>query len=417
MKYQAPRGTEDILPEESAQWQWLEGVFRSVCRLYGYKEIRTPTFEDTDLFVRGLGETSDAVNKEMYTFIDRGGRSITLKPEATAPVARAYVEHSLGHSGQISRLYYITPIYRYERPQKGRLRQSHQTGVELLGSSAPDADAEIIDLTVRFYKTLGLNEVNIKLNSLGMNECRAKYREALLNYSKNFIKDYPEDFRERCEKNPLRLLDSKDEKLKAFMMEAPLISDYFEHETKEHFGKLQELLIKLEIDFHLDARLVRGLDYYTKTVFEVQSKSLGAQNALCGGGRYDDLIEKCGGHPTPAVGVAMGIERALMVLRTSIDLSSFTETPLAFAVCLTDNRAEFWKIIQSLRDENLSIECDTESRSAKSQFRQADKSGAKFAIIIGDDELKNNQVKLKNLATGEETIEDKKIIKKKVQLS
>ncbi len=416
MKYQAPRGTEDILPEESAQWQWLEGVFRRVCRLYGYKEIRTPTFEDTELFVRGLGETSDAVNKEMYTFIDRGGRSITLKPEATAPVVRAYVEHSLGHAGQISRLYYITPIYRYERPQKGRLRQSHQTGVELLGSASPNADAEVIDLTVRYYKALGLDSVNIKLNSLGMNDCRTKYREALLNYSKDFIKDYPMDFRARCEKNPLRLLDSKDEKLQTFMVNAPLISDYYEPETKQHFEKLQDLLTKLEIDFHLDAKLVRGLDYYTKTVFEVQSESLGAQNALCGGGRYDNLIEQCGGSPTPAVGVAMGIERALMVLKTTNDLSSLAEAPLAFAVCLTDNQAEFWKIIQSLRDENLSIECDTESRSAKSQFRQADKSGAKFAIIIGDEELSNNQIKLKNLKTGEETIEDKQTIKKKVQL-
>lgn len=402
MRFQAPRGTRDVLPQEAHRWVHLEKTFRDICHLYGYSEIRTPTFEDTELFVRGVGEGTDIVSKEMYTFKDRAGRSLTLKPEGTAPVIRAYLEHSLGTPNQITRLFYITPIFRYERPQKGRLRESHQTGVELIGSGTPDADAEVIELTVRFYQTLGIRNISIKLNSLGEEECRKSYREALLEYARPHLRDFPEEFRARCEKNPLRLLDSKDPEVQKIVADAPPITRYYEKETIEHFESLQKLLNSLGITYEIDPKLVRGLDYYTKTVFEVQSEFLGAQNALCGGGRYDNLIEEYGGQPTPAVGVAMGIERALMVMET-LEIEKKVERLLdVFAVCLTENRIEFAKFVKFLRDSGISVVTDLEFRSAKSQFRQADKSGANYAVILGDEELEKGVVKVKDMRSGEE---------------
>jgi len=402
MRFQAPRGTRDILPEEAERWVYLEKVFREICYSYGYSEIRTPTFEDTELFVRGVGEGTDIVSKEMYTFKDRAGRSLTLKPEGTAPAIRAYLEHSLGNPNQITRLFYITPIFRYERPQKGRLRESHQTGVELIGSGTPDADAEVIELTVRFYRALGIRNISIQLNSLGEEECRKSYRRALLEYALPYLRDFPEEFRIRCEKNPLRLLDSKDPDVQKIIAEAPPIAQYYEKETIEHFESLQNLLTSLGISYKIEPKLVRGLDYYTKTVFEVQSEFLGAQNALCGGGRYDNLIEEYGGQPTPAVGVAMGIERALMVMETLEIGEPKARLPDVFAVCLTQNRIEFAKFVKTLRDSGLSVVTDLEFRSAKSQFRQADKSGANYAVILGETELMGGFVKVKDMKSGEE---------------
>ncbi len=402
MRFQAPRGTEDVLPGESEKWVWLEDAFRRVCRLYDYREVRTPTFEDTALFTRGIGEGTDIVNKEMYTFTDRGERSVTLKPEGTAPAIRAYVEHSLGAPGQISKLFYITPAFRYDRPQKGRFRESHQTGVELIGSASPDADAEVIELTVRFYDALGLKGASVKLNSLGEDECRARYREALLEFARPALNDVPADFRERCEKNPLRILDSKDPSLQKAMADAPAITDFLEDDSREHFETLCLRLEALGVAFEKDPRLVRGLDYYTKTVFEVQTASLGSQNSLCGGGRYDGLVKEIGGPDTPAVGVAMGIERALMSLEEIGAAPQISSAPDAFAVCLTSRRSEFAQILKRLRDGGMSVDADLDGRSAKSQFRQADKSGAALAIVIGDEELDAGLVTVKDLRSGTE---------------
>lgn len=401
MRFQAPRGTEDVLPGQTERWLWLEETFRRVCALYDYREIRTPTFEDTQLFHR-LGDGSDVVSKEMYTFKDRGDRSITLKPEGTAPAVRAYVENSIGAPGQITRLSYITPIFRYDRPQKGRYRESHQTGIELIGSAAASADAEVIGLTSRFYDQLGLDGLVVKVNNLGGKECRANYTQALLTFARPVLADASSEFRDRCEKNPLRLLDSKDEAIQSALADAPTIDGFLEPESKEHFAQLLAELDAVEVTYDVVPRLVRGLDYYSKTVFEVHSEALGAQSSLCGGGRYDDLIAECGGPPTPAVGVAMGIERALIALEELGRLPAESVGPTVFAICLTEDKPAFAKVVASLRDDGISVATDPEARSAKSQFRQADKAGAKLAVVIGDDELSTQTATVKHLATSEE---------------
>jgi histidyl-tRNA synthetase len=402
MRFQAPRGTEDILPGTSEAWVWLENRFRQECDLYGYREIRTPTFEDTALFQR-LGQGSDVVSKEMYDFLDRGGRSMTLKPEGTAPAIRAYIEHSLGGQGAITKLFYITPVFRYGRPQKGRLRESHQVGIELIGPGGPEADVEIIEFTSRFYRSLDLQDVVVSINSIGQVACRERYCDALLAFATPLLKDMPPEARLNYEQNPLRMLDTKDETLKARLLEAPDIGDYLEPESKTHFESVLAGLSALNVRYEVDKRLVRGLDYYTKTVFEVLSFALGAQSALCGGGRYDGLVRECGGADTPAVGVAMGIERALLVLADKGKVPSAAVAPGVFCVCLTENRLQFLKLLQAVRDRGLRAESDLDFRSAKSQFRQADKSGAEFAIVLGDDELAANVVTLRELSNGEES--------------
>jgi len=402
MRFQAPRGTEDVLPGQSERWLWLEETFRKVCELYDYHEIRTPTFEDTQLFHR-LGDGSDVVSKEMYTFTDRGDRSLTLKPEGTAPAVRAYIENSVGAPGQITRLSYITPIFRYDRPQKGRLRESHQTGVELIGSSSASADAEVIGLTARYYRELGLGASVVKLNSLGGRECRARYTDALLDFAKPLLVEATSEFRDKCLKNPLRLLDSKDHVIQAALAEAPTIDGFLEDDSKRHFADLVAELDAVGVAYERAPRLVRGLDYYTRTVFEVHSDALGAQSSLCGGGRYDDLIEECGGPPTPAVGVAMGIERALIALDELGQQAQLNRGAAVFAICLTSDRQAFARIIDDMRSANISVVSDPDARSAKSQFRQADKAGAKLAVVIGDDELASQVATIKNLVDAVET--------------
>lgn len=402
MQYKAPRGTQDILPGESERWQWLERTFREVCALYGYQEIRTPAFESTDLFHRGLGEQTEVVTKQMYTFVDQGGRSLTLKPEGTAPAIRAYLEHSLGGQGRVTRLYYITPIFRYERPQAGRYRQAHQTGVELIGSAAPEADAEVIDLTLRWYRALGIEQLSLKLNSLGMAECRARYREALLQYAQPILADMKDDERRRYERNPLRLLDTKDPDLQERLLDAPTIEPFLEEDSQEHFHRLRALLDALNIPYEVDPRLVRGLDYYTRTVFEVQSDALGAQNSLCGGGRYDNLIEEMGGPPTPATGVAMGIERALLAASAAGSLPVAEATADVFVVILAPGEVG-GRLLSDLRSAGIRALSDPDRRSAKSQFRQADKCGAPFAVTLGEDEVARKTVRAKRMETGEET--------------
>jgi histidyl-tRNA synthetase len=402
MRFQAPRGTEDVLPGQSERWQWLEATFRRVCALYDFREIRTPTFEDTQLFHR-VGEGSDVVSKEMYTFEDKGGRSMTLKAEGTAPAVRAYIEHSLAAPGQITRLYYLTPIFRYDRPQKGRLREHHQAGVELLGSTSPVADAEVIDLTTRFYGELGLGDLVVRLNSLGDASSRTKYTAALLEFARPLLADLAPEYRERCEKNPLRLLDSKDEAVQNALTNAPTIDGFIDDESREHFEGLQAVLTTLQIRFEINPLLVRGLDYYNRTVFEVHSSALGAQSQLCGGGRYDGLVEECGGPSTPAVGMGLGIERALLVLESMQKLPEFSSGPEVFAVCLTENRDAFMDLVAELRRQNISVQTDPDARSAKSQFRQADRVGARAALVIGDDELASGSATLKWLSNGDET--------------
>ena len=402
MRFQAPRGTADATPSESYKWQKIESVFREVTRLYGYHELRTPAFEDTDLFTRTAGETSDIVTKQMYTFLDKGDRSITLKPEGTAPAMRAMLEHNLCPPGSVVRLSYIPPIFRYERPQKGRLRQAHQVGFELVGSSSPLADAEVIEITMRFYKELGVSGTVALLNSLGRDECRARFREAILTHTASYLSGQSTELQEKVHKNPLRLLDSKDPEAKEAIKAIPPITNYLEDESKARFNELQQLLTDASVPYKLSPEVVRGLDYYTETVFEVESTRLGAQSALCGGGRYDKLISAFGGPSTPSVGVAMGIERAIIVMddeglfadQPAPDVFVVQASVAAQSACLSVSR--------TLREQGLVVVMDYEGKSLKSQFRMADKSGARYALVLGDDELAKGTVQLKQRGASEQ---------------
>lgn len=402
MRYQAPRGTHDVLPDESHLWHWVEGAFRQIATSYGYREIRTPMFEDIEVFIRSSGETSDVVDKEMYDFVDKGGRHIALKPENTAPAIRAYLEHHLGQTGQTSRLYYISPIFRYGRPQKGRLRQHHQCGLELIGSPFPTADAEIIEATVRFYQSLGLTDTRVLLNSIGREECRARYREVVLTHFAGYLKERDSEVQAKAFKNPLRLLDLKDPEAQELTKSVPSILNYLEPASAERFDELQRLLTAAGIDFHLDPGIVRGLDYYTDTVFEVQSVSLGAQSSLCGGGRYDGLVQQLGGPSTPAVGVGMGIERALIVLQ---DRDLAPKRPLldAFVATATASaQEEARSLSEALRELGKATVRDLDGKSLKSQLKDADRSGARFVVILGDDEVAGGYLTVRNMLTSEQ---------------
>ncbi|MDO8585413.1 MAG: histidine--tRNA ligase, partial [Armatimonadota bacterium] len=305
-KYAAPRGTNDVLPSETPKWQFVEGRFREICSTYGYREIRTPVFEDTRLFTRSIGETTDIVSKEMYTFTDRGGRSITLRAEGTAPVVRAYVEHNLGAELPLSKLYYVSSVFRYERPQAGRYRQHHQLGVEAIGSADPALDAEVIGLAMSFLSSLGIESLELKINSVGCENCRPAYRDALRKYVEPFLIEMCETCKIRYEANPLRMLDCKVERCRELLASAPSILDTLDEECREHFEGVRRYLELIGVPFTVESRLVRGFDYYTKTVFEIVSEQLGAQNSVLGGGRYDNLVEELGGPSTPAAGFGMG---------------------------------------------------------------------------------------------------------------
>lgn len=399
MRFQAPRGTNDVLPADSHRWIGLESVFRELTSLYGYREIRTPMFEDTELFVRSAGETSDIVSKEMYDFQDKGGRNITLKPEGTAPAIRALVEHNLCPPGAVVRLSYVTPIFRYDRPQKGRYRQSHQFGFELVGSASAEADAEVIELTIRFYERIGIDGAKALINSLGREECRRAYRQALLAYAEPKLIGESEEFLAKVRRNPLRLLDSKDANIQEMLEEAPKVTNFLEVESWQRFEALQTLLTDAGIPFEVDSGIVRGLDYYTETVFEVLTDKLGAQSALCGGGRYDDMVKEFGGPPTPCVGVAMGVERALLVLE-QIGKAAPIPNLGAYVVRATPDAAKaVHGLARELHAAGISCIFDLDGRSIKSQLGQADKSGARFALILGTDELSSNTVQLRDLAT------------------
>ncbi len=403
MPFQAPRGTEDVLPSDSHRWSRLESIFRELSSRYGYHEVRTPTFEDTSLFVRTSGDTSDIVSKEMYTFSDKGGRDLTLKPEGTAPIMRAVIEHNLCPPGAVLRMSYIMPIFRYGRPQKGRYREAHQVGLEILGSPSPAADAEIIEMTVKFYDLIGIEGAEVKLSTLGREECRVRFREAILEHTRSFLADQPEEARSKVERNPLRMLDSKDPDTQAALQGLRPILDFLEPESRANFDTLQELLQEADIRYQVDPSIVRGLDYYTETVFEVQSSKLGAQSSLCGGGRYDCLSEELGGRPLPAVGVAMGIERALLVL-DELGKAGESDRPDLFVVTAGNQAAGAAReLARKLRSSGYSVLLDIDQKSLKSQLRQADKSGARYAAIIGEDELGRGTAQLRDLATSEQS--------------
>lgn len=405
MPYQAPRGTHDILPGEIYRWQAAEQAFLRLVTQYGYREIRTPIFEDTELFVRTSGDTSEVVTKQMYSFKDKGDRDLTLKPEGTAPVMRAYLEHRLAGDGQPVRLCYVaTPVFRYERPQKGRYRQHHQLGCELIGVASPEADAEIIEIAIRTYQALGIGSLQVKLNSIGRAATREAYREALLAHAQPVLKDMDPEDRARAERNPLRMLDSKDPVMIEALQNAPKVLDYLEPESKSAFDSLCSILTEAQIPFVISPEIVRGLDYYTDTVFEVHSTALGAQTALCGGGRYDGLLKALGGPPTPSVGFGMGLERALLVQESQGALP--TEPRIAAFLIAADDagRSRLRTLAAELRSSGISATYDMDGRSLKAQIKLADRIGAQYAVILGEKEIADRTATVKELSSGDQTV-------------
>lgn len=401
----APRGTKDILPEQAASWLWLENKIRELCELYGYEEIRTPTFEHTELFKRGIGEGTDVVDKEMYTFKDRGDRSITLRPENTASVVRAYLQNKLFANAGIVKLFYIGSMFRYDRPQAGRLREFHQFGVEALGEKNPAVDAEIILLAWEFLKSLGLDDLTLKINTVGCPACRPIFRRKLTEYFTTEADELCADCRRRLEKNPLRILDCKVDGLKEFMEDAPKIETCLCDECREHFKDVKKYLTAAGVPFEVNNRLVRGLDYYTKTAFEIQYAPLGAQSAVAGGGRYDGLIKEIGGESTPAVGFAAGLERILLALELQGILLASNKKIAAFVVASGAEAETYaFKLLTDLRRQGLAAATDFGKKSIKAQMKAAAKSGAKFALIIGEDEVANSTVTVKNLETAAQEV-------------
>jgi histidyl-tRNA synthetase len=395
-KITAPRGTADVYPPESAEWNRLEARIRSLAHRFGYGEIRTPIFEATELFVRGVGETTDIVEKEMYTFVDKGGRSMTLRPEWTAPVVRAVLQHNLLARGPL-RLYYIGPFFRYERPQAGRYRQANQFGVECFGYAEPEADVEVMQLAMALVLQHGITDAKLRINSIGDAHCRPAYREALLAHFRPHAAELSEDSQRRLERNPLRLLDSKAPADAPFIANAPRFIDYLCSECRAHFEAITRYLDMLRIPYAVDPLIVRGFDYYTRTVFEIRSDALGAQSALCGGGRYDGLVESLGGPPTPAVGFGLGIERFLMVLRAR---GGEAEEPRSGfqAIALGESaRAFLVPIVSALRNGGVPAFMEYGDRKLTAQFKIADRNGARFALIVGDDELAKGEIVVRDL--------------------
>lgn len=394
----APRGTKDILPDTVGDWNYVEGEIRELCRRFGYSEIRTPIFEHTELFQRGIGEGTDVVDKEMYTFTDRGERSITLRPENTASAVRAYLQNKLYAQSNLVKLFYIGSMFRYDRPQAGRMREFHQFGVEALGEANPAVDAEVILLAMNLLEGLGLKDLELSINSVGCPKCRSKYRTMLQDFFRDKLEDLCEDCRSRFERSPLRILDCKKDSDKSYMADAPKITDCLCEECADHFAKLKELLTSAGISFTHDPRLVRGLDYYTKTAFEIKYPPLGAQSAVAGGGRYDGLIEEMGGNPTPAVGFATGLERLLLALESQNLLPEKNRSVDAYVVALGETaQAEGFKLLNSLRQQGLSAAMDFAGRSMKAQMKQADKLGAKYSVILGEDEIAEGVAMLRSM--------------------
>ena len=398
---QALRGTRDILPEEVGYWQLIEATVREILGRAIYQEIRPPIFEQTALFERGIGEATDVVGKEMYTFKDRGDRSLTLRPEGTAGVVRAYISNKLFGQGGVQRLWYTGPMFRYERPQAGRQRQFHQVGLELLGSNAPRADVEVIALATDILQTLGLKNLQLDINSVGNGSDRQKYREALVNYLEPYKKELDRDSQERLTRNPLRILDSKDPKTREIAQNAPKITEHLSDESKKHFDTVLQLLTDLDIKYQINHCLVRGLDYYTHTAFEIISADLGAQATVCGGGRYDGLVSELGGPETQAVGWAIGMERLVLLLQ-NLQASPVNNPDLYLVSRGEVAEAQSLMLAQKLRNAGLSIELDLSGSAFGKQFKRADRSGAVACLALGDAEAENKTVNLKWLASGEQ---------------
>jgi histidyl-tRNA synthetase len=398
---QALRGTRDILPEEVGYWQFIEATVREILGRAVYQEIRAPIFEQTALFERGIGEATDVVGKEMYTFSSRGDQSITLRPEGTAGVVRAYIQHKLHAQGGVQRLWYTGPMFRYERPQAGRQRQFHQVGLELLGCDAPRADGEVIALATNILQTLGLKNLELDLNSVGNSEDRARYRTALVSYLEPYQEDLDPDSKDRLTRNPLRILDSKDPKTQAIAQNAPKITDHLSVASKKHFDTVLQLLTDLGIQYQINHCLVRGLDYYTHTAFEIKSADLGAQATVCGGGRYDGLVQELGGPETQAVGWAMGMERLVLLLQ-QLDSIPVNHPDLYIVSRGAAAEAQGLRLAQKLRTTGLIVELDLSGSAFGKQFKRADRSGAVACLVIGDAEATNNTVNLKWLASGEQ---------------
>ena len=399
-----PKGTKDVVPDAAYKWHYLEDVVRKTAAEFGFKEIRTPTFEHTELFLRGVGETTDIVNKEMYTFTDKGDRSITLKPEGTAGVARAYIENCLGDMPQPVKMYYLTPVFRYERPQAGRLREHHQFGVELYGSASPYADADVMLVAKTLFDKLGLTEPVLNINSIGCPECRKKYNAALKEYLAGNIDKMCASCRERFDKNPLRILDCKEPGCKAITASAPKTLEYLCDDCRAHFEKLQSILSSAGVEFRVNPSVVRGLDYYTGTVFEFISSAIGAQGTVCGGGRYNNLVSEVGGKPTPAVGFGMGLERLIMILENLNLYLGEPETPTIYIAPTSEAEAEAaFSVVGELRKKGVSAECDIMGRSLKAQMKYAGKRGYAFVAVMGADEINSGKIKIKRMSDGVET--------------
>lgn len=403
MKYSALKGTKDVLPRDSHKWQHIERVMRGVCALYGMREIRTPVIEHTELFMRGVGDTTDIVQKETYTFVDRGNRSVTLKPEGTAGVVRAYIENGLDKGLQPAKMYYLNcPVFRYERPQTGRLREHHQFGIEVFGAASAFADAEVISLALRVLAELGVKGLVTHINSIGCPKCRPDYHKALKGFFSGQLNEMCETCHERYDRNPLRLLDCKVDRCRQIAQGAPSMLDYLCEDCAAHFEALKAALAMISIDFEVDPTIVRGLDYYTKTVFEVVSNHIGSQGTVCGGGRYDGLIETCGGSPTPGVGFGMGMERLLLVMQAQgIDIPERCQTDVF--VHTFGDAARAFELCNLLRQNGIRADFDPLCRSTKAQMRNAEKLGVKTVLFEGEEEKKSGRVSLRTMANGEQT--------------
>ena len=405
MLTKAPRGTKDIVPAEAYKWNYLEGKFRDLCRLYGYEEIRTPIFEHTELFKRGVGDTTDIVQKEMYTFKDRGDRDLTLKPEGTAGVIRAFIENKMYAETQPTKLFYITPCFRYERPQSGRQRQFHQFGVEAIGSDTPSLDAEVISLAMQFLGEAGLKDLTVSINSVGCPVCREEYNQLLKNYLAAKADVLCDLCNDRRDKNPMRVIDCKNETCQANIVDIPLMADHLCENCKDHFSKLKLYLDEMNINYVVDKKIVRGLDYYKRTAFEIISNDLGAQSTVCGGG---SLVEQIGGPSGySGIGFGLGAERLLLTLEAKgVEIGNPNHTDI-FVVTIGDKaKLKSFSILKDLRDNHISADKDHLDRSLKAQFKYSNKINAKYTIVIGDDELDKDEATLKNMETG-----DQKLIK------
>ncbi len=402
MKVQAPKGTRDILPSEIHRWQYVSRVFAGVCESFGYKEIRIPVFEYTELFQRGVGDTTDIVQKEMYTFNDKGGRSVTLRPEGTAGVVRSYIENGMYSLPQPIKLYYDITAYRYENVQKGRYREFHQFGVEAFGAPGPEIDVEVISLLYMYFKKLGLKQTGLNINSIGCPDCRQAYHEKLKDFLRPHLAELCDDCRDRFERNPLRIIDCKNEKCRKYIGGAPLLLDNICDECRQHFEGLRQGLDNLGIRYNIDPTIVRGLDYYTRTVFEFVSEHVGTQGAICGGGRYDRLVEVCGGPPVPGIGFALGVERLLMELDAQGVVIDDPPAPDIYIATLGRKATDLaMKMVYELRSYGVQAETDLMNRSLKAQMKYADKKRFSYTIVIGDDEIEANKGVLKDMRTGD----------------